>query len=231
MSESDLGRLLADRQLARPRRERGCPPAEDLIAAAAGELPQLSHQTLVAHLSGCPDCAAEYSLATELRDWSRQIDATGGTVNSTVGGTVRGAPDAARRFSGASRIWLPVAAGLLVAALGVAIFVQLRRDARTEELRGTSTADWIVVPRDQSLLDEPPARLEWPEVPGADSYEVELFDDESRPLWKSAELRATSLELPAGLALPAGRTYYWRVAARLGIVEERSPLFSFRLAP
>jgi hypothetical protein len=182
---------------------------------------------LVAHVSACPDCAEEYSLAAELRDWSRQIEATGGTMGTTAGGAL----GPARKSSAVSRIWLPLAAGLLVAALGVALFEQLRRDAPTEQLRGTATADWIVVPRDESLLDGPPARLEWPEVPGADSYVVELFDRESRPLWKSPEVRATTLELPAELELPPGRTYYWRVAARLGVVEERSPLFSFRLAP
>lgn len=218
MSEPDLGRLLVAAQRTRPRRERGCPRPEELIAAAAGELAAPAREAVAAHLSVCADCAAEYSLAGELHVWAREV------------GAADGVPRDLRRLRASPRIWLPLAASLLVAALGLAVW-NARREAPPEELRGAAEHSWEVVPSDEAVLAARPQRLDWPQVPGADSYDVVVFDHESRPLYRSGELETTTLELPAEVELRPGQTYYWRVTARLGIVEERSPLFSFTLGP
>jgi hypothetical protein len=214
--DSALVRALAAERRARNRGDRGCPSPEALIAAAQAARGALPEPGLAAHLSICPDCASELALAAELRAWSEEVFA--------------GAPALTSRWSwGAPKMWLPLAAGLLIGALGLAVFEQMRRDPDAG-LRGTTAVSWEVEPRDQAVLPAAPRRLVWPEVAGADSYRVVVFDRESRPLWSSAELHATTLELPGELELRDGETYYWRVSARHALGEESSPLFGFTLA-
>lgn len=193
------------------------------MAAAARELSAVQREEVAAHLAGCPDCAAEYSLASELRGWAAETAGAAGASNPALV-----PPRAPSRL----RVWLPLAAGIAFLVVGLAVFEQRRPGTRSGEVRGTSAQPtWQVTPLDESRMASPPERLEWTAVADAETYRVVLYDHESRPVWRSEDLQVARAEPPGDLDWSPGRTYYWRVVARRGLTEERSPLFSFRLEP
>lgn len=227
MQEADLNELLAAERRARSRQERRCPPADWLVAAAARELPESRREEVAAHLATCPDCAAEYSLARELRGWAEETASRGARPPRARSRVVAGPWVSAR-----VRRWLPVAAGIAFVVVGLAVFELRRLDPEPREVRGvTAPAEWRVSPADEARVRGRPERLEWPAIPGAESYRVVLYDHESRQLWQSERLEQNAVELPGEVAVAPGRVYYWRVFARRELSEERSPLFSFRLEP
>ena len=63
-------------------------------------------------------------------------------------------------------------------------------------------------------LLEAPRSFRWQPVAGAASYRFQLTDSNGKPLHE-ARTSAASVELPAGVALEAGRTYGWQVQADL----------------
>lgn len=60
-----------------------------------------------------------------------------------------------------------------------------------------------------------PDSLRWTHLPGADRYEVALFDGAGRILWE-ASLADTAAAFPATPSLIPGQVYFWRVRARVG---------------
>jgi hypothetical protein len=71
----------------------------------------------------------------------------------------------------------------------------------------------LVSPASTWLL-EPPRSFRWQPVTGAASYRFQLTDSNGKPLHE-ARTSSSSVELPAGVALEAGRTYGWQVQADL----------------
>jgi hypothetical protein len=73
------------------------------------------------------------------------------------------------------------------------------------------------------------AELKWAAVPGSDRYRVTLFDTGGRALYE-VEVADTALTLPDSVSLTSGRSYLWKVEARVGIDRwSSSELTEFRL--
>jgi len=127
-------------------------------------------------------------------------------------------PGAFRWSNGAMEIVRP---GKLVArAPGSASMKEVRlRTARIAQasisMRGGETARPVrlAFPVSTWLLERP-AAFRWAPVSGAKSYRFQLTDASGRPLHE-ARTAATSIELPAAVALEAGHTYGWQVWAEL----------------
>ena len=71
----------------------------------------------------------------------------------------------------------------------------------------------LVSPATTWLLERPLA-FRWEPVAGARGYRFELTDSGGKPLHE-ARTAGTTVELPASVALEAGRTYGWQVKAEL----------------
>lgn len=71
----------------------------------------------------------------------------------------------------------------------------------------------LVFPVSTWLLERP-AAFRWRPVTGAKMYRFQLTDSTGRPLHELSTTR-TSIDLPAAVALEAGRTYGWQVWAEL----------------
>lgn len=63
-------------------------------------------------------------------------------------------------------------------------------------------------------LLEPPKAFRWQPAPGAGGYRFQLTDSNGKLLYE-VRTAATAVELPASIALEAGRTYGWQVQAEL----------------
>lgn len=222
MRDSDLQDLLAEERRRVARAERGCPSAADLAAAALAGKAVERHAELLAHFEICPDCAAEYVVASALDDWAQEAARRLERPRAADLTRVR------RRLALGGGGWLRLAAALTIVA--AAFLVSERwRGAEREPLRGAAVSAWTVEPGDGERLAEAPRRFAWGRVPEAETYEVVLYDRASRPLWRSAELAVSRCELPQEAALERGRTYFWRVTAHHGVASTRSPLFEFYL--
>lgn len=71
----------------------------------------------------------------------------------------------------------------------------------------------LISPASTWLL-EAPKSFRWQPVAGAASYRFQLTDSNGKPLHE-ARTSAAAVELPAGVAFEAGRTYGWQVQAEL----------------
>jgi hypothetical protein len=148
MQEPELGTLLAERARHRPRAERGCPESEVLAAHAAGELDPSPREQLLAHVDGCPDCAAELAAAAAIRD----------LVAGTRGWRFALGRDSTR--------WLAFAAATAAAAL-IAAFAGWTLGSRTatrEDAVGMAASLAGGTPRSTLLLNVPIVDLEAPTV-------------------------------------------------------------------
>jgi hypothetical protein len=208
----------AARRLGRttPRAERGCPEPERLAALALGEGDDEERERWLVHVESCADCALELAAAGAAADL---VDADADS---------RDRPSAAppRRTGAPSRRWLALAASIALAAAVVVGVRSLREPPDT--LRNSAGPDWHARPADGARLDSPPTELAWTPPEGATSARVTLFDAAFTPLARSGDLSAPRFPLPAGLALEAGKTYFWRLEAADGTAAKT---FSFRLNP
>jgi hypothetical protein len=88
-----------------------------------------------------------------------------------------------------------------------------------------------VEPADGSSLSQVPEKLSWSPIERTITYRVVLYDFQSTPIWESARLRETAVELPDAVRreLAGGQRYYWRVIAEDAIEQRQSELFQFSL--
>lgn len=121
-----------------------------------------------------------------------------------------------RRVRRSLRWWIPVAAAAGLALILLTPRSWLRpktsvlppvRAPSVDGERGMRIP--VVAPADDSTIATPSVTFTWRST-SADVYRVSLLTDDGRSLW-TAETADTSLPLPPAVALPRGRTYFWRV--------------------
>ncbi len=198
-----------------------CPGEAALAALATGELEREERARIADHVVACRRCAADYRT---LRDLHRQatLDA-GGDAGSAAVSHPLSPPRRRRRFA------LALAAGVAL-AVGATFFWRL---APAPPARSGGVPALVSSPQDRTRLPAAPSRFAWSAQPDADAYRVELYDADSTLIWESGELERPAADVPAAVAagLERGRTYYWRVLTRRGIVVEPLPLLEFSIEP
>jgi len=211
----------------------GCPSDEALLKVLTGAATSLERQALADHLVRCSDCAEEYRIASDLKPWAaaaadRLAPVQGAPQRS---GFRLGAPQAGswRPWLGAFS-WRRVATVTAVLALtlgGVALWQTMPPAPASD--RGRSSMTLSAQPPDRAVLPSPPDVLAWSAVPGAESYQVILYDFESTPVWESPPITDARVSLPADTrgAIQPGTPYYWRIIVSIGIDRVPSDLFQF----
>lgn len=223
LDEQDLKRLFEDPAAYPSRSARGCPEPQSLARILAKESSAAERRAFADHLVACPDCAAEYRLASSLGRWA-------GEAAVLVGGQDRLREEPRRSRP---RVWIAAAAAVVAAAgLAVLFFQGLGHATDTAVERGASLVTQALDPKDHANLSAPPPRLAWAAMEGAESYEVTIYDAESTPIWKSGPVTGTEIEVPASVRerLVPGRSYLWRVVGRVGLEQRTSPVFEFGIA-
>lgn len=220
MPEVDLEAITRGAALTTPRDERGCPSADELAAFATDELTRDRREAILDHLELCPDCALEASAGTEV---SRLVE-----ERLPGAGRETGRPSAPRRPH-APRRWLAWAASVVLALSALLVYRGL--DEPVDEFRSGESAAWRSEPADGATLAEAPRALAWTAPVEAKRFRVTLYDATFSPLASSGELAAPRFELSPELALPRGKTYFWRVEV-VGVAgRDGARTFSFELAP
>lgn len=174
---------------------------DHLVAALAdGSLDPDLHRSVLPHLRSCPAClAAVGSVSAALADpgIARELSALE---------RPRSSPRPRRLY----RFALPVAAAavLLLAWPPPAVDDGLHRG-------GTVTAGSVPVPISPIDGASPDAALVWHPAAGADLYRVVLFHESGEVLYEH-QTPDTTAALPPTVDLVPGRTYLWRIDARIG---------------
>ena len=183
-----------------------CPPAEDLWAAAAGELPFERVRTLVDHGARCARCADAWSILADVRR------ATTGTADAPAPvQPLAGHPLRARRWR--PRSFMPLAVSAVVAA-GLWVVLRPTTPEPPSVERGTTAPS--VQPRSPAVQPAAGAVLRWSEVPGASSYNVTVLTPDLVVVHQALGLATSELHLPEGVARrAAGGELLWNVDAVL----------------
>lgn len=189
-------------QARRARPDAGDHPSpEAMVALIRREGSETERMACLDHVIGCDACRPEFELL-------RSIDGAGSTP-------IR------RALPG----WLPLAAGVALAAGAASLWLLLRAPDQTLRSGGASTVT-LVTPVGGSA--ERPLRFTWRSVPTATSYRLELLTEDGRLVF-AKDQPDTTAALPDSLPVPAGK-YRWWVSARSteGVVESQLESISIR---
>jgi hypothetical protein len=230
LDDGTLRELLEDPELAAPRATRGCPDPAAARAILAGFSSEKERLAFVDHLIECRDCATEHRTSRAVARWSDEAAVQIGGAPAAIAESAPAGVPAPR----AARWW--IAAAAVVAAAGIALVLARRPAGGTgaSSERGTGAIVMAAtLPPDGARLASPPSRLAWEALPGATGYEVSIYDSESSPIWKSDRVTSPTVGLPPEVAakLPAGRSYLWRVVARVGLDARPSSVYRFSVSP
>ena len=212
---SELARVRAMRPGGTGNPTPDCLDDDTVAALAEGALGGVHRPAALAHVAECERCRrAVASVARALADPE---------LATEIRVLEKGTP--MRRF-------LPVALGVGTAAAVLLLLIP----PSLEDFRSPHRASPITAaPAPQAVSPVGPVsradQLRWTSVAGADRYRVTLFDIDGSVVY-STELTETSATLPPSLILEAGRTYAWRVEARLGFDRwAGSELIEFSVVP
>lgn len=183
-----------------PPHPGGCPPAERIWEAAAGELRLEDASAIIDHTAECSECARAWKLALTMGQHA----------------PAEAAPGPGRLLARLRpSILLPAGVGLAaLAAVGILV---LRGSVAPVE-RPSQAAFRGDADRIRSLSPPGPQphdaiQLRWSPYPGAQRYSVTVVDAGFKVLFRAAGLTGTELRVPEGPIAP-GRVF-WSVSAYL----------------
>lgn len=202
---AEAARLQSAASLLREHTIRGATPTpacldDDAVAAlAAGDVASDERSALEKHAATCAYCRQRVaSVALALADPA--------VAREVVAADARREPRRVR-----PRILVPVAAA--AAAVLVLVLTPRRADDPGSQHRGVETSTATpMVPTGRVAAAE---TLQWATVAGADRYRVTLFDATGIVLYET-QIPDTVVALPDSVVLAPGRSYLWKVEARIG---------------
>ncbi|MEO8700484.1 MAG: hypothetical protein ABI867_10590 [Kofleriaceae bacterium] len=174
---------------------------------AMRELDGAARAQALAHITGCPRCAAIQRTLLDVEAGAREARLAGVPVTRP------------------RRAWLWTA-GAAVAAAAVLVVWFARRPTEIPVVRGGSAAIVLAAPSGDVHA---PVELTW-EPTGATGYRASVFDADGRVVW-TRDVAAPPVRWPAEVPATAA-SYRWKVEALDGsAVVEESPLGAFRIVP
>lgn len=171
--------------------------AQEIAAYVDGVISGDRYAAIQAHLGTCAECRVE------VFDVSR---------------IVRSAPTAhSSTRPWARRIWISIAAAAAVVVL-VAKPWAPRQETVPVHRGATQTmgAPRALAPTGQV---DGVTTFVWSSVPQTESYHIRLFDSQGTVLWET-QTADTVVKLPGSVILRPGRSYFWKVVARIGFDRE-----------
>lgn len=192
-----------------------CPPPDALERLVLGTASAEEREALVDHLTGCEGCATLVRDLRSLEGWAGRV----GRVHR-------------RRRPAAVRWMLPLAAMLVLAIGGAAVWTQFVDRRPGTAASGVRGAEPEVTPHSGSRLAGPPEAFSWPERPGATGYRVRLFDGRGELIWESEWLTGTAYPAPGEVlrGMGGGRLFIWTVETRGGAAASELGPFTFVIA-
>ena len=180
-----------------PERE-ACPPSDRIWLAVRGELPPDELREIVDHIATCPACAEDWRIAMVFEEESRAAPAPPIPVRS-------------RSATSRHRVWIALAASILVAVVGFQIIPKPEVPEQEERYRGEEIGIHSLI-EGQSLPREA-FILRWTPMDGAEAYNLEVQTAYLDPLFRAEGLTTTFCQVPPDklARLQSGDKVHWKV--------------------
>jgi hypothetical protein len=184
-------------------RRESCVAPEAMLSLLRQEGTEEGRLETLDHVMGCGACRSEFELL-------RSIEEAGAGPVERQRPAILGIP---------RRLGLPLALAASVVLL-VTVGPRLRSPAGADVERGTTDSVTPLEPPAEIAAGAPP-RFVWTSVPGAQSYELEVLDEQGTVVW-ATKTSETSVTLPASVRLVPGKSYRWWVRATTASGNQRA---------
>ena len=222
-----------------PSSRQGCPSPELILRAFEASTSSEDKEKVVNHMAGCSHCLQEFELwLSFFREQDKALrDITGWTKPEGKEAIVQGQKPKILESGLGPRVqkrpsWRWAFGLILFAAIASLLFVGIRKffvNSRLEE-RGRLPGQIRLITPVQGQKVQIPFVFRWEGIPGAEGYNLEVFDRTLLLLWKSPRIDARRYELPpeAQPLIKKAGGYFWTITAWLkdGMKRE-SPLEEF----
>jgi len=198
--------------VSRPKRKEStrCPSLRHLLLFFRIGGSTRKKMKLVDHLSNCADCFHGFNIILNLRRDQEDFAHSVSRIVLTYDPTYKATDLPPRGISFARLSSALVGVSLVFISL-VIIFNswKLTQVTRTG-IRPVRIIQPISAHKYPSLL-----LFKWQNMEGADSYVLELFNDQLMPIWQSPRLQTVQISLPDNIyrQLDVNREYYWMITA------------------
>lgn len=178
-----------------------CLDDEAVAALAAGDVSSADRSVLIQHIASCAYCR----------------DRVASVARALAEPAVAREVAAAEGRSGQPRVRTRMLVPVVAAAAAVLVLMVLPRQA--DEPRPPHRAPTVTAATPAPMLPVGPVAaaetLRWATVAGADRYRVTLFDAAATVVYET-QTADTAVALPDSIVLVPGRSYLWKVEARIG---------------
>ncbi len=197
----------------RPPSRIGCPDPAEIVDSFGPRASKRQKAKIIDHISQCPLCREEFLMLIERRGGEA---AAAGSPDGPALKDRRGADEGSgrRSFAAFSRL----AGALLGMSLVIfSLVVIVRQRERWNVLRSQGPAIRLLAPRPGQTVSKPPV-CRWQTGADAETYVLELFDEELLPVWTSDPVRVGELKIPDDVfaGLQPGHRYFWMVTGYSG---------------
>jgi hypothetical protein len=195
------------------RSRKRCPTTSEMATSFGPSAPGHLKKKVIDHIASCPACREEFMILLERE---RQEDAP---LPSARSGHKDEAPATAEIHRGAGRVPLWRLAGVVI-GLGLivsSLLVVKRQWELASAMRSARPGITLLAPKTGQVLSGPFV-FRWNSRLQADSYILEIFDEDMLPFWTSGKIPACAAEIPAEIVplLVKGKCYYWTVTGFSG---------------
>jgi hypothetical protein len=202
-----------------------CPSPETLARSFEPGASKRIKRRIVDHLSKCAHCQEEFKFYHELQSF-HQGTSLEEKSDPRPDTTERPRPDG-RSIS--RPVWSYVSLFLGLALISSVVLVLFQSTDLSELEREEEPAIILDYPQHSHNISDD-LFFRWEELPSAQRYVIELFDDSLLPVWTSPSIQGHQVLLPSQMRslLKAGRSYYWMVTAFSGpekVAESKLTLF------
>jgi hypothetical protein len=216
VNKSKLQKLYQDYLLdtSSPSRQN-CPDPEILLSCLRLEIPIKARKKVVDHISKCNDCAQEFKFIQGILQHEKTL------IQQLTQALQNKKSPRGKRIYLIKNYPLPswkfisvLATFFLVAVL---VFSIILKFSKKYEYRGEQSSRINLISPNDSKYSVSALVFDWSEVPDAEYYVIEIFNDALSPMWKSNKIFANQTIPPSELIplFEHNKTYFWMVQAFL----------------
>jgi len=211
----------------RPSGRKRCPSISAIASSFDPGASRRKKKRIIDHLSECSCCREEFDLFFRLQEipWNAR--------RASASRQAGGSPHDISRAGGPSTfpLWRSAALTLGFGLIASILLLFLQR-WQPSEVQRTENQTVVLVSPAAALAVSKEIVFRWKELPSAQHYILELFDEALLPVWVSPPLQDRQVRLPDDTRreIRPGSSYYWMVTAFSGQAKiGESKLANFRI--
>jgi hypothetical protein len=208
-NDEELKRAYRSHVLSRvaPGRD-ACPSSEDIWRLFGKTGSNKRKTRLLDHVTNCSACFREFEAFLEIFRAERHF--IGDVGNHLIFERARSRTRPVWKYA-----FVPIT--ILIVIASILVTTKWLDLAKKREERGRTAGQLHLLLPSPRKATRPPLIFRWEEIPQADYYTLEIFDDSLLPFWKSPRIDGSSFQVPAMIdnGMPKNRKYFWVLTAYL----------------